>query len=1795
MRTLGRLALVLMLLSVASFLVNAVRGDWPMYQGSLSRSGFYNGTLPHDNSTLWTFQTGLWIVNTPTVVDDVLYVGSMDYYVYALDSRSGDLIWKTPMPWINYLSSPTVDKAHEQVYVSCLNALYALDLTTGHIRWKFTTGNNFLEESNMIEFCAPVVNGDYVYMGSLDGYIYKLPAIDPNGDGVISQSEVIWSFQSGDYYMGNHVDGTEGWFFSFITVYPDADLVFGATAREGGTNPGKIYAIYDSSGDLYWSYKFSEYMPVINVSVPGTGSQSGAHISYDPWAGDDGLVFVANRHTLYAFDMHPEGDNVDNDENGVIDDEGEVVWDFEADDWIFTVSASYHNGRVFIGSDDGYLYALDEETGKLLWKKQTVGPIRTSVVISEDDLIYTVANYVGEPNRTQVICLRAGNGSEVWHLEMPHYVLSSFGVYNGTLYIGCVDGKVYAIGPGTPRADLVPREIVARTPAVGVKKMLMVRIENRGTRSADDFLVSFYDGDPGAGGTLISTATVPKAMPGESTPAIIQWTPDNSGDYEIYVIVDPDNRIEETYEGNNVIHHTVHVIQANPAPIAHIDDITPSDVVQGPITVEFHGTATDDIQVSAYEWYSSIDGLLSTSEDFDLSASALSIGSHIIYFRAMDIYGKWSDNDTASLIVRPSDEDAWFKWMHDVNNSGQSSVHGIQVPVEDWRNELNLSAEVGIGIIGSPVAIDGVVYYCSFSGVKAVDFDTGDEIWFYNDTSGFFSTPAVSEEKGLLIASGYDIVALDLDNGSEVWRYSKGFWEFSSPTIYDDLVFVVNQNTSSLLCLNITDGSEVWTFDFDDENIFSSPAVGFDHVYLVAPNLPDDQESFYAIYGIKIDDGTMDWRWKLQPGQIAGIGIPFTGGEIGYASPTLHKNRWSEEKNVVVVGDLGGTIYAFEPDGEQPRDLVDNDGTLSAQDDGEVKWSLDVGAPIVSTAAFWNGRLYFASWDGFVHCIDAWGDGMGGTFEYWSYDTEMPIWGSPAVSGDGVVFINSLDSYVYAFDAEGNGDGSTDLIWKHLTRGYTFIYSSPALYNGSLIITGGVGPGWMWADDLFSLGPFHDRPDAALVKSSMVVSETSPVEGDVIHIMVGVRNYGLADAEVEVYLYLNNTSRSDLIGYRRITLPADGVSGVSFVWDTTDQYGEHRIIAYVRTLDDPTPQNDMMDMKIYVVKPGEKPFAQIDMIDPDVAERRANVTIYFKGSGIAYGGITDYLWNASGEFLSDSPEFSKPATYFDLGTHKITLTVRDVGGRWSDEAVGYLKIISPGGKPIATILSIDPNPADLNDTITFRGKGTDDGEIVAYEWKIMPGGLIKWDEEFSIKASDIGGEGVYQVSFRVKDDDGQWSDPDTEALHIVSEEKMPKINITHPEDGAVVSGVVNITGTAISEYEPIRAVKVVIGEVGETPDFDSGGLEVHGTANWWAHWDTSAVSGQKAIYARAYTDSYQSKVASITVTVGGSSPTVRITNPRDGDVVAGSVEIRGRASDADGTVEKVEVSIEGGDWLTCEDTSSDGTWSTWRYMWDTTTHSDGEVTIRARSYDGSLYSTVRSIKVTIDNTAELPEVTITYPDPMGPPLAGTVTITGTAYDRDGYVVSVEITIDDPSFQTAITAQGTSSWSVVLDTTAYSDGYYTLYARAMDDDGHFSTVVTVQFMIDNRIPEAHIESIDPSMAVWSSDTIVMRGYGTNGEIEEYEWTSNKDGFLGNTSTLIIPARNLSFGEHIISLRVRASNGLWSEPDTMTLIVIRGKERNEERAWWEIPDLESIVVLAIMFVAAMSVLLLKRSGR
>jgi len=138
-----------------------------------------------------------------------------------------------------------------------------------------------------------------------------------------------------------------------------------------------------------------------------------------------------------------------------------------------------------------------------------------------------------------------------------------------------------------------------------------------------------------------------------------------------------------------------------------------------------------------------------------------------------------------------------------------------------------------------------------------------------------------------------------------------------------------------------------------------------------------------------------------------------------------------------------------------------------------------------------------------------------------------------------------------------------------------------------------------------------------------------------------------------------------------------------------------------------------------------------------------------------------------------------------------------------------------------------------------------------------------------------------------------------------------------------------------------------------------------------------------------------------------------------------------------------------------------------------------------------------------------PTVEITHPL-EGQTVSGIVDVEGTADDPDGNVESVEVKIDEDGEWG--TATGTTSWTYEWDTSQYSDGEYTIYARSYDSYD-YSDVYSVGVFVDNGYQ-------------------VYEGYGTRYEANYIMKKSGGSGSMGTVPLHIVDAYFDSVGDNII---------------------------------------------------------------
>lgn len=230
---------------------------------------------------------------------------------------------------------------------------------------------------------------------------------------------------------------------------------------------------------------------------------------------------------------------------------------------------------------------------------------------------------------------------------------------------------------------------------------------------------------------------------------------------------------------------------------------------------------------------------------------------------------------------------------------------------------------------------------------------------------------------------------------------------------------------------------------------------------------------------------------------------------------------------------------------------------------------------------------------------------------------------------------------------------------------------------------------------------------------------------------------------------------------------------------------------------------------------------------------------------------------------------------------------------------------------------------------------------------------------------------------------------------------LPEATLSQPSDGETISGGYQVVADT-STYYPVTRV-----------DFLVDGTQVDSTTlfPYDFYWQTgSETNGPHILEARVYDEAGNVGSHAITVNVSNQDselPDVTITNPTEGDQVAGSLYVTASAFDNQ-AVERVEFYLEG------QLMDSDFTNNPYSVSWNTTQYGDGLYMIQAQAYDISGNMNSHSITVRVNNNqtpGNTPPVAdagddliVTDSDGNG---TESVTLDGSAsYDPDGSITNL---------------------------------------------------------------------------------------------------------------------------------------------------------------------------------------------
>jgi outer membrane protein assembly factor BamB len=205
-------------------------------------------------------------LSSPTVAGGLVYFGSGDGQIYAVEAATGALRWKVQTGNVVH-ASPTVVAG--VVYVGSFDTyFYALDAATGQVKWRFKTGDDSaIHNQTGIQSSAAVADG-LVYFGCRDSHLYALNvhdgqqawAFDTHGSWVIGSPAVRGGtvyFATSDSALFHTVDartGNEQFSVTFKWPMFSSPAVAGSYAYLG-SHEGKLLAIDLTARQAAWTFQ----------------------------------------------------------------------------------------------------------------------------------------------------------------------------------------------------------------------------------------------------------------------------------------------------------------------------------------------------------------------------------------------------------------------------------------------------------------------------------------------------------------------------------------------------------------------------------------------------------------------------------------------------------------------------------------------------------------------------------------------------------------------------------------------------------------------------------------------------------------------------------------------------------------------------------------------------------------------------------------------------------------------------------------------------------------------------------------------------------------------------------------------------------------------------------------------------------------------------------------------------------------------------------------------------------------------------------------------------------------------------------------------------------------------------------------------------------------------------------------------------------------------------------------------------------------------------------------------------
>lgn len=342
------------------------------------------------------------------------------------------------------------------------------------IKWRFRTAviRNTVRGTPMVwagtGWTGTAVKlGDYVYVGSVGGYVYAFEA---------ESGDLVWKVRGGGMfkgsicayenrlYMGNTdnqlrcLDAETGKRVWRIDTGKDLDsspCVVDDKLYVAGEN-GYLRCLVPQTGKQIWRTFVDGIGPGTVLGSNGSETSPAVANGRVYTATYDGILFCCDANTGKVLWRAKTGD--DTDASPVVhgdyvyaaaeekapyvycfaQEDGRQVWRYANKARGFYSTPAVVGDRLYVGAEDGELHCVDPTTGEGVWTFQTGAGVWSSPCVIDGTVIFGSRDY-------HVYALDAATGAERWRVKLDGRIISSPCIVDGAIYIGTATGYFYCL------------------------------------------------------------------------------------------------------------------------------------------------------------------------------------------------------------------------------------------------------------------------------------------------------------------------------------------------------------------------------------------------------------------------------------------------------------------------------------------------------------------------------------------------------------------------------------------------------------------------------------------------------------------------------------------------------------------------------------------------------------------------------------------------------------------------------------------------------------------------------------------------------------------------------------------------------------------------------------------------------------------------------------------------------------------------------------------------------------------------------------------------------------------------------------------------------------------------------------------------------------------------------------------------------------------------------------------------------------------------------------------------------